>query len=106
MSVELLLKGFCHIAEVVVVQFLSGIVSLAEMGGFTPFVPQVFALYFSTLLDSGHPLSLSQSFLSPLSLASSRSSLLVLTFSCHSLQNLEHLSKHYCHPSSAHVHTM
>ena len=37
----------------------------------------------STLLDSGHPPSSNQSFLFPLPLASSRSSLVVLVFSCH-----------------------
>ena len=39
-------------------------------------------------------------------LASSRSSSVVLAFSCHSLQDSEQPSKHYRHPSSAHVHTI
>ena len=49
----------------VVIQFLSGIVSLADMARFSPFLLQSFALYPSALLDSGHSL-LNQFYLSPL----------------------------------------
>ena len=51
---------------VVVIQFLSGVVPLAEMAGFTPFLLQLLALHPSTCLVSGHPLSSNQSSLSPL----------------------------------------
>ena len=51
---------------VVVIQFLSGVVPLAEMAGFTPFLLQLLALCPSTCLISGHPLSSNQSSLSPL----------------------------------------
>ena len=53
---------------VVVIQFLFGIVLLAEMAGFTSIRLQLLALHFFTLLDSGHP-SLKQSSQSPLLLA-------------------------------------
>ena len=91
---------------VVVIQFLSGVVPLTEMAGFTPFLLQLLALSPSTCLVSGHPPSSNRSSLSPYPLASSRSSSVVLAFSCHSLQDSEQPSKHYCHPSSAHVHTI
>ena len=45
---------------VVVVQFLSGIVPLAEMARFALVLPELLALHFSTLLDSGHPSSSNQ----------------------------------------------
>ena len=59
--------------------FLSGVVPLAEMAGFTPFLLQLLALRLSTCLVSGHPPS-NQSFLSPPPLAFSRSSLAILAF--------------------------
>ena len=90
----------------VVIQFLSGVVPLTEMAGFTPFLLQLLALRPSTCLVSGYPPSSNQSSLSPLPLASSRSSSVDLAFSCHSLQDSEQLSKHYRHPSSAHVRTI
>ena len=89
----------------VVIQFLSSVVPLTEVAGFTPFLLQLLALRPSTCLISGHPPSSNQSSLSPLPLAFSKSSV-VLAFSCHSLQDSEQLSKHYRHPSSAHVHTI
>ena len=49
----------------VVIQFLSGVVPLAEMAGFTTFLLQLFAFRFFTLLESGHPPSSNQSFLTP-----------------------------------------
>ena len=70
------------------------------------FLLQLLALRPSTCLVSGHPLFSNQSSLFPLPLASSRSSLIILAFSCHSLQDLEKPSKHYRHPSSVHVHTI
>ena len=70
----------------VVIQFLSGAVPLAEMARFTPFLLQLLALRSSTCLISGHPPSSNQSSLSPLPLASSKSSSVVLDFSCHSLR--------------------
>ena len=76
-------------SAVVVIQLLSGNIPLAEMAEFTPFLLPLFTLHLSTIFDSGHPPSLNQSFLSSLPLASSTSSLVVLAFSCHSLQNLE-----------------
>ena len=75
------------LSRVVVIQFLSGVVPLTEMAGFTPFLLQLLALRPSTCLVSGHPPSSNQSSLSPLPLASSRSSSVVLAFSCHSLQD-------------------
>ena len=90
--------------EVTVIQFLSGVVSLAEMAGFIPFLLQLLALRVSTLLNSRHLPSSNQSSLSPSSLASSRSSSVVFAFYCHSLQHPEQPSKHYRHPFSAHVH--
>ena len=45
----------------VVIEFLSGIVPLAEIVGFTPFLLQLLALRLSTLLASGHPPSSNQS---------------------------------------------
>ena len=77
---------------------------LAEMAGFTPFLLQFLALRPSTCLVSEHPPSSNQLSLSPLPLASSRSSSVVLAFSCQSLQDSEQPSKHYRHPSSVHVH--
>ena len=71
-----------NLINVVVIQFLSGVVPLAEMAGFTPFPLQLLALRPSTCLVSGHPPSSNQSSLSPLPLASSRSSSVVLAFSC------------------------
>ena len=94
------------IIVVVVIQFLSGVFPLAEMAGFTPFLLQFLALRPSTCLVSEHPPSSNQSSLSPLPLASSRSSSVVLAFSCQSLQDSEQPSKHYRHPSSVHVHTI
>ena len=79
---------------VVVIQFLFGVVPLTEMAGFTPFLLQLLALGPSTCLVSRHPPSSNQSSLSPLPLASSRSSSVVLAFSCHSLQDPEQPSKH------------
>ena len=104
---EVLLGWVLQIDEVVVVviQFLSGVVPLTEMAGFTPFLLQLLALRPSTCLISGHPPSSNQSSLTPLPLVS-RSSSVVLAFSCHSLQDSEQPSKHYRHPSSAHVHTI
>ena len=90
----------------VVIQFLSGVVPFTEMAGFTPFLVQLLALRPSTCLVSGHPPSSNQSSLSPLPLAFSKSSSVVLAFSCHSLQDSEQPSKHYRHPSSVHVHTI
>ena len=94
------------VVVIVVIQFLSGVVPLTEMAGFTPFLLQLLVLRPSTCLVSGRPPSSNQSSLSPSPLASSRSSLVVLAFSCHSLQDPEQPSKHYRHPSSAHVHTI
>ena len=96
------------VVVVVVVQliFLSGIVSLAEMAGFTSFLLQLLALRLSTLFDSGHPPTSNQSSLSSPPLPSSKYSSVVLAFSCHSLQDLEQPSKRYCHSTSAHVHTI
>ena len=91
---------------VVVVQFLSGVVPLAEMVGFTPFLLRLLALHLSTCLNSRHPPSLNQSSLSHPPLTFSRSSLVFFTFFCHSLQDPEQPSKHYHHPFSAHVHTI
>ena len=92
------------VAAVVVVQFLSGVVLLAEMAGFTPFSLRLLAPRLSTSLDSEHPPSSNQPSLSPSPLASSRFSSVVPAFYCHSLQDPEQPSKHYRHPSSAHVH--
>ena len=91
---------------VVVIQFLFGVVPLAEMAGFTPFLLQLLALRLSTSLVSGHPSFSNQSSLSPIPLASFRSSSVVLAFSSHSLQDPEQPLKHYRYPSSAHVHTI
>ena len=91
---------------VVVVQFLCGIFPLAEMAGSTLFLPQLFALHLSTLLELWHPPCLNQSVFSSLPIASSRPSLVILAFSCHSLQDLRQPSKHYHQPSSAHVITI
>ena len=92
--------------KVVGIQFLSYVFPLAEMAEFILFLSQLQALRLSTLLDSEHPPSLNQFFLSPPRLASSRSSTVVLAFSFHSLQDPEQPSKHYGHPSSVHVHTI
>ena len=70
---------------VVVIQFLSGVFPLEEMAGFTPFLLQFLALRPSTYLVSEHPPSSNQLSLSPLPLASSRSSSVVLAFSCQSI---------------------
>ena len=59
------------------------------MAGFTPFLLQLLALCLSTCRVSGHLSSSNQSPLSPLPLASSRSSSVALAFSCHSLQDSE-----------------
>ena len=48
------------------IQFLSSVVPLTEMAGFTPFLLQLLALRPSTCLVSGHPPSSNQSSLSPL----------------------------------------
>ena len=42
------------VVVVVVIQFLSGVVPLAEMAEFTPFLLQFLALNLSTWLDSRH----------------------------------------------------
>ena len=81
-----------------VLQFLSGVVPLTEMAGFTTFLLQLLALHLSTLLNSGHPPTSDQSSLSPLPLASSRYSSIVLAFPCHSLQDPEQPSKHIVIP--------
>ena len=57
-------------------------IPLAEMAGFTPFLLQLLALHLSTCLVSGHPPS-NQSSLSPLPLASSRLSSVVLSLFTH-----------------------
>ena len=75
------------------------------MTEFTPFLPQWQAFRLSALLDSGHLSSLSQFSLSS-PFGSSRSSLVVLAISCHSYQDLEHLSKRYHHFSSTHISTI
>ena len=95
-----------YCVSVVVIHFLSGVVPLTEMAGFTPFLLQLLAHRPSTCLVPGHPPYSNQSSLSPLPLASSRSSSVVLTFSCHLLRDSEQPSKHYRHPSSAYVHTI
>ena len=77
----------CSSSYSVVIQFLSGVFPLAEMAGFTPFLLLFLALRPSTCLVSEHPPSSNQSSLSPLPLASSRSSSVVLAFSCQSLQD-------------------
>ena len=79
------------IVVVVVIQFLSGIFSLAQTARFTPFLLQLLAPIspLCTLLDLRHLLSSNQSSLSPLLLASSRSFSVVLAFPCHSLQDQE-----------------
>ena len=69
----LYLAFISSVIVVVVIQFLSGVVLLTEMAGFTPFLLQLLALRSSTCLVSGHPPSSNQSSLSPLPLASSRS---------------------------------
>ena len=84
-----------NLADVVVVQFLSGMVPLAEMARFTPFLLQLLALRLSTCLDSGHPPSSNQSSLSPPLLASSRFSLIILAFYRHSLQKPEQPSRKF-----------
>ena len=103
-----LLISFCihQVNIVVVVQFLSSVVPLAEMAGFAPFLLRLLALSFSTCLDLGHPSSSNQSSLSPLPLALSMFSSVVLANCCHSLQDQKEPSKHYYHPFSAHVHTI
>ena len=68
---------------------LSGIVLIIDMAGFNLFLLQLLALRLSTLLDSGHQPSSNQFSLSPTSLASSRSSSVVFTFSCPSFQDPE-----------------
>ena len=80
-----------------VIKFSSDVVPLAEMAGFTPFLLRLLALSLFTCQDSGHPPSSNQSSLSPLPLASSRFSSVVLAFSCHSLQDPDQTSKHYSH---------
>ena len=90
----------------VVIQFLSGVFPLTEMAGFTPFLLQFLALRPSTCLVSEHPPPSNQPSLSPLPLASFRSSSVVLAFSCQSLQDSEQPSKHYRHPSLVHVSTV
>ena len=79
-------KFFLVVVVVVAVQFLSGVVPLAVVAGFIPFLLLLVALRLSTCLVSGHPPFSNQSSLS-LSLVSSRSSSVVLAFSCHSLQD-------------------
>ena len=64
-------KSYVPVVVVVVIQFLSGIVPLAEMAGFTPFL-LLLAFRPSTCLLSGYPPSSNQSSLSPLPLPSSR----------------------------------
>ena len=91
---------------VVVIQFLTGVVLLAEIAGFIPFLLQLLTLRLSTCLVSGHPPSLNQSSLSPLPLASSKSSSFIFAFSYHPHRDPGQPSKHYRHPSSAHVHTI
>ena len=62
---KLFSKGFLVSSLVVVeIQFLSGVVPLTEMAGFTPFLLQLLALRPSTCLVSGHPPSSNQSSLS------------------------------------------
>ena len=51
-----------HCSTVVAIQFLSGVVPLAEMAGFAPFLLKLLALPFFTLLDSRHPPSSNQFF--------------------------------------------
>ena len=46
---------YLNVVVVVITHFLSEIVPLAEMAGFTSFLPQFFALNLSTSLDLGHP---------------------------------------------------
>ena len=58
-AVTLKLGRFYHVMAyvaviVVVIQFLSDVVPLADMAGFTPFLLQLLALHLFTLLDSGH----------------------------------------------------
>ena len=53
------------VVVVVVVQFLSGLVSLNELTVFIAFLLQFFALHLATSLDSVHLSSLNQSSLSP-----------------------------------------
>ena len=81
--------------------FFSDVLPLAKIAGFTLFLLQSLALHLSTLLDSGlfkPPSSSNQSSLSLLPLAPSRSHLIVLAFSCHSLQDPEQPSKHIVIP--------
>ena len=47
------------------IQVVVGIVPLAEMAGFIPFLLQLFALRLSTLLNSGHLASSKKSSMSP-----------------------------------------
>ena len=71
----------------------SGFIPLNGVCPITPFLRQFFALHLGTSLHSGLPLSLNQP-LFPLPLVSSKSCLVVLTFSCHSLQDPMQLSEH------------
>ena len=67
------------VVTVAVVQFLSGIVSLAKMDGFIQFLPQLFSLHFH-LTHFRTSFFFDQSFQSPLQLVSFRSSLVVPRF--------------------------
>ena len=84
-----MLATWCLVVVVVVVQFLSGVVSLAEMARFTPFFLQLLTLCLSTCIDSDDPPSSNQSALSPPPLAFFRFSSVVVVFYCHSLQDSE-----------------
>ena len=79
---------------------------LTEMAGFTPFFPQFLAIQPFAFAQFGASPSLNQPSLCPLPLAFSRSSLVALAFSCHLLQDLGQLSKHYHHPYSTYVRTI
>ena len=73
---------------IVVIQSLSCIVPLVEIARFTPIFLQLFALHFFSWLDSGYGLYLNQSFMLPLPLNSSRSSVVILAFSYPLLQRM------------------
>ena len=73
-----------------------------ELLGNTPF----FAIHLTTSGELEHRLSLNQSSQSPLALAFTRFSLVILAFCCHSLQDPREYLVHYHHLFSVHVRTI
>ena len=80
---EKLLENNKSEVVMVVIHFLSGIVPIAEMARFTPYLLKLLAICLSTLLDSGHPPSSNSIFSVSSATCFSRSSSVVLAFSCH-----------------------